>query len=258
SLDLVVIPRFEPDNVPRGERLSFFNPFTNSRVGTEADLSFKEPALGSIEIAGRLYRTIGSYEVALYGFRGFFKQPLGIRDFARQELFFPKLAIYGASLRGVLWGGIANGEVGYYDSLEDQRGTNPRIENSSLKYLLGYERQVATDFTVRAQYFVEHLLQFDQFRATLPSGAPERDQFRHLITLRLTQLLKYQTLTLSLVAFYSPSDRDWYIRPVIGYNATDQFTVTIGANLFGGKRDFTPFGQLDTNDNLYLRLTYRF
>lgn len=258
SADLVVVPRFEPDDFPKGERLSFFNPFTGALAGPEAALSVHRPPSGTLEAAGRLYRTLGSYEVAFYGFRGFFKQPLGIRDPARRELFFPKLAVYGASVRGPVFAGIGNLEVGYYDSLEDCHGRDPLIENSSLKYLLGYEQEVATDFTVRFQYFVEQMLQYDRFKAALPLGAPPRDEVRHLLTLRLTQLLWYQTLTLSLIAFYSPSDQDAYLRPTVAYHLTDQFTVTAGANVFVGAQHFTPFGQLDANDNLFVRLTYRF
>lgn len=259
SLDIVAIPRFTPSKVPDGERLSFFNPFTGQLAVSGERLVTREPPStpGNTEVAARLYRNFGSYEAALYGFRGFYKEPVGV-DPTQRVLFYPKLSAYGASLRGPFMGGIGNVEFGYYDSREDRSGTNPLIENSSLKYLLGYEREVWTDFTVRAQYFVEQMLDYGGYRATLPTGAPVRSELRHLLFLRLTQFLRYQTLQLSFVSFYSPSDEDGMVNPEVSYKISDRWSVTSGVHLFFGKKDFTQFGQLARDDNLYLRLRASF
>jgi hypothetical protein len=260
SLDLVAIPVFTPDNVLTGERLSFFDGLSNRISGEDAGFILTEPKriLGNTQIAGRLSAQVGSIEFALYGYKGFFLSPLGVKDPAARELFYPKLAVYGASVRGPVLEGVGNLEVGYYDSLEDRAGTDPLVENSSIKYLLGYERQIWADFTVGGQYYVEQMLQFDRFERTRPPGGPHRDEFRHLLTLRLTQLLWNQTVELSFFVFYSPSDEDYYLRPAVTYKVTDQLTAVLGANIFGGRRTSTAFGQLDRNDNLYLRLTYSF
>lgn len=260
SLDLVAIPSFTPDNVLTGERLSFFDGLSNRIVGKDANLTLAKPKRipGNTEFAGRLSGEAGSYELALYGFKGFFKSPLGVKDPARRELFYPEVAVYGASVRGPALEGIGNLEVGYSDSLDDRAGANPLVENSSVKYLLGYERQLWTDFTLGGQYYVEQMLHFRRFEASRPAGGAHRDEFRHLLTLRLTQLLRHQTVELSLFVFYSPSDEDYYFRPAVSYKLTDQLTAVMGANIFGGRRSSTAFGQVDRNDNIYLRLTYSF
>jgi hypothetical protein len=260
SVDLVAIPFFTDDAVLTGRRLSFFDGITNQIVGKDATFLLTEPTRtpANTEWAVRLLRQFGSYEVALYGFKGFFHSPLGVRDPVRHELFFPELAVYGGSVRGPGLGGITNLEFGYYDSLEDQAGGNPFVENSSMKYLVGYERQAWSDFTLGLQYFVEQMLHFDRFKGSQPPGAPSRDEFRHLLTLRLTQLLRYQTVELSLFVFFSPSDQDYYLRPTVAYKITDQLTAVLGANVFGGAKRNTAFGQLEANDNVYLRLTYGF
>ena len=260
SLDLVAIPFFTDDAVLTGRRLSFFDGLTSQIVGKDASVVLAKPpqTLANMEWAVRLLRQFGSYEVALYGFKGFFHSPLGVRDPGRHELFFPELAVYGGSVRGPGLGGITNLEFGYYDSLENRAGGNPFVENPSIKYLVGYERQAWTDFTVGVQYYVEQMLHFESFKTSLPPGLPSRDEFRHLLTLRLTQLLRYQTVELSLFVFFSPSDRDYYLRPAVSYKITDQLTAVLGANLFGGAKESTAFGQLDANDNVYLRLTYGF
>jgi hypothetical protein len=202
SLDLVAVPRFTPSDVPQGERLSFFNPFTNRIAVPDESLSMRKPAatMENTELALRLYRTFGSYESALYGFRGFFKEPVGM-DPAGGTLFFPKLSVYGGSIRGPFLQGVASFESGYYDSREDRSGTNPLIENASLKYLLGYERELWTDFSVRAQYYLEQMLEHGAYKASLPPGAPEKKEYRHLLFLRLTRLLRYQTVELSFIGF---------------------------------------------------------
>ena len=260
SLDLVAIPSFTPDNVLTGERLSFFDGLSNGIRGKDAGLMLTKPKRipGNTEVAGRLSGQVGSTELALYGFKGFFKSPLGVKDSARRDLFYPELAVYGASVRGPVLGGIGNLEVGYDDSLEDRDGTDPLVENSAIKYLSGYERQLWADFTLGAQYYVEQMLRFRRFETSRSPGGPHRDEFRHLLTLRLTQLFWNQTLELSLFVFYSPSDEDYYLRPAVSYKITDQLTAVLGANIFGGRRASTALGQLDRNDNVYLRLTYGF
>jgi hypothetical protein len=255
SMDLVAVPHFTPSEIPKGERLSFFNPFANRIAASGESLSMRKPAATpeNTEIALRLYRTFGSYEGGLYGFRGFFKEPVGM-DPAGGTLFYPRLSVYGTSVQGPLLGGVASFEFGYYDSREDSAGTNPLIENSSLKYLLGYERMLQTDLTVRVQYYLEQMLDYGAYKASLPPGAPEKKEYRHLLFLRLTQFLRYQTVELSLIGFFSPSDEDGMVNPQISYKITDRWSVSSGANVFFGKKDFTQFGQLDKNDNLYFRL----
>ncbi|MCL5966353.1 MAG: hypothetical protein M1550_03950 [Deltaproteobacteria bacterium] len=255
SLDLVAIPHFTPSEIPKGERLSFFNPFAGRIAAPGESLSMRKPAatLENTELASRLYRTFGSYEGALYGFRGFFKEPVGM-DPKDGVLFYPKLSVYGASLRGPLLQGVASLEFGYYDSREDRSGANPMVENSSLRYLLGYERELWTDFTVRAQYYLEQMLDYGAYKASLPPGAPEKKEYRHLLFLRLTRLLRYQTVELSFIGFYSPSDEDGMVNPQVSYKISDRWSVASGANVFFGKKDFTQFGQLDNNDNLSVRL----
>ena len=255
SLDLVAVPHFTPSEIPKGERLSFFNPFAGRIAAPGDSLSTRKPAATpeNSELALRLYRTFGSYEGALYGFRGFFKEPVGM-DPAGGTLFFPKLSVYGGSIRGPFLQGVASFESGYYDSREDRPGTNPLIENASLRYLLGYERELWTDFSVRAQYYLEQMLEFGAYKASLPPGAPERKEYRHLLFLRLTQLLRYQTVELSLVGFYGPSDEDGMVNPQVFCKITDRLSVALGADVFFGKKEFTQFGQLEKDDNLYVRL----
>jgi hypothetical protein len=76
--------------------------------------------------------------------------------------------------------------------------------------------------------------------------------------MRVTYFFLHQTLRLSLFYFFSSTDGDFYVIPEIKYYLTDQLSVVLGANVFGGKRDYTFFGQLDKNDNIYTIIKYNF
>jgi len=260
NLDLIFIPFFEPDNPIRGNRLSFYNPFTNDLVGEDANFYYKRPDRNpkNTEFALRFNRFFGSYETAIYGFWGYYKQPLGIKEPLGKTFFYPKLNAYGASIRGPVGDGIVNLEVGYYLSKEDQSGDDPLIENSSMKYLAGYERECWTDFTLGAQYYLSQLLDYADYRASAPPQSHKSDHYYHLLTLRLTQLLYHQDIEVSFFVFYSPSDQDFHLRPRISYKMSDHLKVSLGSNIFGGRDDFTMFGQLKRNDNCYLRIRYSF
>jgi hypothetical protein len=262
SMDVVVIPSFTPDVSLRGDRLSFYDNFLGRIAGKESNRIFTEPAVQpkNTEIATRLYRNFGEYETAIYAFKGYFNQPVGIKNESTKEVFYPKLAVFGASIRGPApsVGGIASGEIGYSDSLQDRSGKNRLIENSAMKYLLGYERDFPKDWRIGMQYFVEQMLNFDEFKANSQPGDIPRDEFRQLLTFRITKLLWLQTLEASLFTFYSPTDSDAYIRPRFAWQVNDRWKLTVGANIFFGKHDWTEFGQLEDNDNFYIRLRYSF
>ena len=78
-----------------------------------------------------------------------------------------------------------------------------------------------------------------------------------MLTARLTQRLKQDTWTLSLFTYWSPNEEDGYARPVITHKWSDAVTVTVGGNFMWGD-DHTFFGQLENNNNVYLRLRYSF
>ncbi|MDD5477464.1 MAG: hypothetical protein PHG87_04585 [Candidatus Omnitrophica bacterium] len=265
SMDMVVIPSFTPDVSVNesADRLSFYDSFLGRIAGVDSSQTFIEPVFQfkNTQVAARLYRNFAEYETAIYAFKGFYNEPVGIKNENTKELFYPKLAVFGSSIRGpapLSVGGIVFGEIGYFDSLQDRNGKNRLIENSSMKYLLGYERDFPKDWRLGSQYYVEQMLNFDEFKANSQPGDVPRDEFRQLLTFRITKLFWFQTLEASLFTFYSPTDSDAYIRPHLAWQANDRWKLTVGANIFFGKHDWTQFGQLEGNDNFYIRLRYSF
>ncbi|HOD82298.1 MAG: hypothetical protein BWX88_01030 [Planctomycetes bacterium ADurb.Bin126] len=262
NLDVVYTPRFDPDRFISGRRLSFFNPLAGRVVGREQTLSSEIPArwFQNDEWAARLYKTIEGYELAAYGYWGYWKSPGGVNPF-RGEAIFPRLNVYGGSARGPLLKGIGNVELGYYDSRNDRHGNNPFINNSQFRILGGYEQdlpQIATDLTVSMQYELDVTAHHSRLVRALPPGAPEPDELRHVLTWRVTKKLLNQNLTVGLFVFYSPSDGDAYFRPKVHYKIDDQWSVEVGGNVFVGRENYTLFGQFERDSNVYTALRYGF
>ncbi len=258
NLDLVWNPLFNSDRFVNGERLSFFNPFLGRKTGEREELSSREPEtwFKDSEIHLRAFKNVKGYELALYGYYGFFKNPGGFNPAG--EATFPRLAVYGASIRGNVLKGIGNMEIAYYDSLKDSRGTNPLVNNSQFRFLVGYTQELLPDFNIGFQYYLEHMVHHARFMQNLPAGAFAQDENRHTLTVRLTQLLLQQNLRLSLFTFYVPSDGEAYLRPMAHYKVSDAWSATVGGNIFTGDGQSTFFGQLDDNSNVYARARYSY
>jgi hypothetical protein len=116
---------------------------------------------------------------------------------------------------------------------------------------------LAQDFTASVEYYGEWMQDYAAYRRTLPGGFPATPELRDLIGLRLTKLLRYQTLKLSFFTFYSPIAGDFFLNPEVSYQFTDHLWAALGGNVFGGASQ-TFFGQLDRNDNLYATVRYSF
>ena len=213
TFSLVYTPRFTPNRIPTGLRLSYYNPMVGDIVGGE-DYYFegREPAaeFKNGEIAARFSRYFGTADFALYAYHGFYKNPEGM-DVNTMEAYYPRLNVYGASIRMPVMSGIFWMEGGYYDSYDDRCGENPYVPNSSATGMVGFERQIATDLTANLQYQGEVMMDYDKFEASM-GGTTDVDEVYHLLTSRITKMLKMETIILSGFVFYSPNEEDVYAR----------------------------------------------
>ena len=263
NVDLVYVPQFNNSNYIDGSRISYWNSLLGRTAGR--DFVFADHERNSFardsELAARLWKNIGSTETALYGYYGFWKTPEGVQPGATltdYRLFYPRLAVAGGSLRTTVFEGIGNVEIGYYESLDDQSGDDPFVRNSEIRFLTGYEQEIGRNFTGAVQYYLEYMQDYDDYERTLPLTSRQKDEFRHVLTLRLTKMYLNQTLKLSLFVYFSPSDQDSYWRPQLNYKITDNWALDVGANIFAGSEDYTFFGQFEDATNAYVGLRYSF
>ncbi len=261
NLDLVYIPVFNNSEYIDGERISYWNSLLGRTAGRDFIFADEERNRfgNDSEFSARLSRNINSKELALYTYSGFWKTPEGLNgDMITPRLIYPRLTVYGTSLRSALWGGIGNIEIGYYDSRQDRSGEDGLIRNSEFRLLTGFERELGHNLTGAFQYYLEWMEDHNEYSRSLPTGSPEKDERRNVLTLRLTKLLMNQNLRLSLFAYYSPTDKDAYLRPKVHYKISDQWAVDAGGNIFIGSDDYTFFGQFEDNTNAYAGVRYNF
>ncbi len=259
NLDVVYTPRFDADRFIDGRRVSYWNTMLGRRAGKDAPVHDDERNdwFDEDEVALRLFRNVAGYETAVYGYRGYWKSPGGMDPFTGKATF-PDLSVYGASVRGTVGKGIGNVEVGYYDSVDDGSGADAFVRNSEFRFLVGYEQELARDFTASVQHYLELMMDYGAYRRSLPPGVRSADENRHVLTLRLTKLLMSQNLKLSLFTYYSPTDKDAYLRPNVHYRIDDHWAAEVGGNVFVGEDDHTFFGQFEKNSNIYLAARYNF
>lgn len=259
NVDIVYAPRFDSDRYIDGRRISYWNANAGRRAGRDAVVRTDKPdkVFHDDEWALRFFRTINSYELALYFYDGYWKSPAG-NDPDTGLATFPRLQVLGCSSRGPLGRGILSLESGWYRSADDFHGKNPMIRNSEMRYLIGYEQELARDLTGGLQYYVEQMLDFDEYKATLPPGMRAADEYRQVLTVRLTKLLMSQNLMLGMFCYYSPTDHDAYLRPKVSYKIDDHWIVECGGNFFIGAQNHTFFGQFELNNNIYASLRYGF
>ncbi len=257
NIDVVYTPQFDADRYIIGEYVSYWNGWLGRCAGRDAIAAANRPDhwFRDEEIALRIYKNISNYELAVYGYHGFWKRPSGQTPSGIS--IFPDLNVYGLSARGRVGPGIGNLEYAWYQSVDDESGSNPLINNSEMRYLVGYTQDLAQDFNASLQYYIEYMIDYDNYTAHL-SGGPARDRDRHVITLQLTKLLMNQTLELSFSSYYSPSDQDAYLRPNIRYKYTDNMVLETGANIFSGEEPHTFLGQFENDTNIYAAVRYSF
>ena len=252
NIDVVYTPEFDSDRYITGEYVSHWNDSLGRLAGRDDQVRDYKPSrwFRDDEVAVRVYRNINRYEVAMYGYWGFWKGPGG--QTPSGENAFPGLNVYGGSVRGQIGPGIGNAEVAYYDSVDHSGAAKDLVNNSEMRYLAGYAVEPAKDWNVSIQYYVEQKLDYKED----PDAACSQDRIRHVITAQVTRLLMNQNLELSLAQYVSPSDADGYVRPSLLYKFNDKLIFDTGANVFWGRHWHTMFSQYRKNSNVYAALRY--
>lgn len=250
-----VIARFDEDNLPEMRRFEMQMLEMASPVMTEKPNS----DLDNLEYAGKLSRFISGWDASLYASRSYWRAPAYQSASAESGtlLYFPRLNIYGASLTGQVNNGVVNLEAGFYDSAEDSSGTDPFINNSQIRILAGYNRQVWVDATLGVQFYVEHMQDYSAYREALPVATAPRAEWNKVATLRFTQFLMRQTLTANLFSYWGLSDSDRFLQATLRYAFTDNLWGEVGAHYFSGNQQGM-FGALDRNDNIYFTLRFAY
>lgn len=253
NMDVVITPSFEPDIGITGEVFSFFSPQLNGNIAPAFSVT-NDNTPSDEELAMRLYGSISQAEVALYGYRGYTKQPVSADENGLPR--YSRMNAYGASVLMPLGAGIANAEYVYYDSIEDPNGSNPLVMNAQSRYLIGYTQELFTNVTGGAQWYTEVVHDHDALINSSPFPAFEQERYRHWVTTRITYMALRQTLMVNAFLFYSPTDSDGYLKANVTYSPGDTWQLRSGINLFKGNNPNTFWGQFEDASNAYVALRY--
>jgi len=257
QINIVYTPQFDPDRFPTGERIVFFDQFYQSYRVPDNQLPFNLPSqwLSDDELAWRLQKNVGGWDLALYGYSGFWKGPNGF-DTSISQYSFPSLQVYGLSADGSVLGGIVAVEAGYYASTDDDSGEDPFVRNSEYRWLISYGLDLPKSLSLSLQYYSEIMTDYDEYIATLPDGIWILPQRQDMLSIRARKLASKQRLELSLFAFFGIANTELYLRPRVAYKINDYWKVDIGANIFAGSDDLTFLNQFRYNNNLYFGIKW--
>lgn len=258
NVDFVWTPVFEPDNTLDGQRFSYFSPFTGQETAAPPRMISERPQkkAGNGEFGLRLSRKVDSVEWATYLWRGYFKQPLGY-DLQLGLPYYPRLNSLGGSVQGNVLAGIFNVEMAWYHSEEDTSGIDPLVPNSQVRFLVGYQQEVVPRLTGAVQWYAEWTLDHDALLRNSLAPQWEPDEWRQVLSMRLTQRMMRDNLILSLMSLYSPTDNDFFVLPSVSYRFSDSLSTELGGRFLGGEEGHTFYGQHRNNSSLYARFRAR-
>ncbi len=254
DVELTLIPIAQFDITPGSDRFVVFDPgFTVMKPANQ---------LSNGEIAGRVHSAIGSTDIALYAFRGFWHQP--DKGVSGTNIIYPRLNTYGFTIQDTLLGGVLSLEGGFYHSADDSSGTNPLIANSQSRYLVAYEREIMTDVTLALQWYGEVMKNHADYLATAAPafqaglGPKPLPKHRTIVTANLRALWMNQTLTTSLFVMMVGHSGGRMINPDIHYAVSDELSINAGAHVFQGGPDSWMLGMMKHDDNVYMNAKWSF
>lgn len=237
--DFVTNLRFRPDETPQSDRFFVTDPLTDGFIGNDEgpENVYDDNWFEGMTYALRYAYEANGNEYNVYAYKGFWTTPSEYIPPPKNDFTYSRLNAYGASVQGNVAKGIGNIEAAYYDSVDDSDGMDPLINNSLFRTLIGYEQEVATNFSVGMQALYDRI---------------DNQSNYQLYTLRLTKLMLQQTLKLSSFTYYSPTADDLFLKLNLDYQYNDDWTLYAGANVFEGKNTDTFFGGVQDNSNVFL------
>lgn len=255
NLDVVVTPTFTPDTYINGDYFSFFSPLAGQQIAP----GFKVQGANKpnqAEYAMRLYGTFGVSEWALYGYKGFTKSPQALDQ--QMQPRFARQYVLGGSLVRPLGKGLAKFEYAWQGAPQDSQGSDPLLPNAQHKWLVGYDRELWSNLNAGVQWYLESIRHHATLLANTPFLQYAPKQHRQVLTGQLRYQAWQQTLNFQLFNFYSPSDKDGYLKLRVDYSPGDSWQASLGANWFYGKRQHSFFAQFEQASNVYLAYRYFF
>lgn len=260
SLSLFITPFFAPAKIPLPIReVRFVDQQPRKR-------------LADGEVGVRLNKAGGAFDWSASYFHGYNLYPelrpvdltAGTPTLA---LHYARMNVLGADFSTNVGRYGLRGEVAYF-RMTDWDPADPLSRKSNWYYVIGGDRTFAGNLNVNLQLFgcVVQNFQSPQSVADPSMRAlaildvilgGQQDRRSHGMTARISRTWLNDTVRAELLSVLHFTRRNWYLRPLVSYDATDNVKLSVGANLYRGGDD-TFFGRLRKNSGLFAEFRYAF
>ena len=253
SAELVFVPVPEYFVMPSGEDNPWSMPVPE---GVSMDLSgTPEKHIKNSEVGTRLRFFLENLDFSLTALRTFNKSPVTIADYDPEtksvviQGIYKPMYVLGGDFSIPVSEFVVRGEMaGYFGepiALNDSRRYRLR---KTFNVLLGLDWYAGDNWTFMVQYM--HKIIMD-YRKELGM-----EQNTSMVTARISKEVLNNTLKLSVYGMYDIDNVSFYIRPAADYLLNDQITLSLGADILGGRRG--TFKTYEDNTQIWVKGKYFF
>lgn len=260
TLSLFITPFFAPSKIPLPIR--------------DANFVDQQPhkRLAEGELGVRFSKAGGAFDWSLSYFHGYNLFPeLRPVDFMAGRpafaLHYARMNVLGADFSTNVGRYGLRGELAYF-RMTDRDSVDPLSRKSNWYYVIGGDRTFDGSLNVNLQLFGRVVQEFqDPHSVADPSLRSlavldailggQQDRFSHGMTARISKTWLNDMLRAELLSVLHFTRRNWYLRPLVSYDASDNVKLSVGANLYSGGDD-TFFGRLRKDSGLFAELRYAF
>ncbi len=184
---------------------------------------------------------------------------------------YERIHIYGGSFSKTITGGFLagltiRGEFAYIHDVPAYYGTDghPKgvVKVDNYNYVLGFDKYVASNWLASFQ-FIQMISSKSRYKGCTMLSSPTlgpADQVETILSLKIATDFFYERVKPEVLALYGFNTKHiggWRISPKIGFDATDNWDVNIGAHIFGGDEQ-NIFGQFGKNDQVFIEVIFGF
>jgi len=253
SAEVVFVPVPEYFVMPEGED----NPWTMA-LPDRARMDVgdtPEKRLKNSEVGGRLRFFLENFDFSLTAMHTYNKAPVTVARYNPKtdsiliKGVYKPMEVFGGDISIPMGEFVIRGEFAEYlnEPIALANSSDYFVHHTS-NFLIGIDWYAGNNWTFMAQYM--HKVVSD-YRDDLSI-----EQNSSMVTARISKELLNNTLKLSVYGILDIDNLGYYIRPAADYLMSDQITLSLGADILGGRRG--TFKTYDKNTQLWVKGKYFF
>ena len=214
-----------------------------------------EKRFKNCEYGGRLRFVLENLDFSLTALHTYNKSPVTVARYNPQtesilvKGVYEPMNVVGGDVSIPAGELVIRGEVAaYFGEPVALKNSMDYWRRSSFNALLGIDWYAGDNWTIMAQYMHKVIMDYRSVLGT--------EQNTSMITARISKELLNNTLKLSVYGMFDVDNVGFYVRPAADYLLSDQITLSLGADILGGRRG--TFKTYDKNTQLWAKGKYFF